>query len=297
VYRSYRLRDDPHWRPVALVDTDATALSAASAFTGLGEAFCFAGLQDALATVEADAVVVITPSGLPLTEESPVDHPHHNSIWIGQDDLDGHNFWLVEPGCGHIAGEVSHAVEGQTAVFREHSTWIAPHGEKVLVEDRVTRITPAPPGQPCHVLDIDSRRITAGPLPVRFGQTKEADLGIRLLQQLDGEDGGTIEDAAGRRGETETFDQVADWVDYSGIMAGHRVGLCILPHPSNPPQAWFTREYGIVVWNHVRRAPAVLVPGVELRLRFRLLAHDGSPHEAGVADHHAAFCLLGSEEL
>ena len=45
---------------------------------------------------------VLTPAGFPLTEESPVDHPHHNSIWLGQDGLNGHNLWLTHPGCGRV---------------------------------------------------------------------------------------------------------------------------------------------------------------------------------------------------
>ena len=28
---------------------------------------------------------VYTPSGVPVTSESPVDHPHHNSVWIAAD--------------------------------------------------------------------------------------------------------------------------------------------------------------------------------------------------------------------
>jgi hypothetical protein len=72
-------------------------------------------------------------------------------------------------------------------------------------------------------------------------------------------------------------------------MAGKRLGLALLPHPQNPHHTWFTRDYGIVVWNHVRRNAAELVPGDELRLRFRLLAHDGNPREAEVARHYAAY--------
>jgi Methane oxygenase PmoA len=67
----------------------------------------------------------------------------------------------------------------------------------------------------------------------------------------------------------------------------------MLPHPENPPQAWFTREYGIVVWNHVRQGPAILAPGEALRLRFRLLAHDGNPREADLAGQYAAYIKEG----
>jgi hypothetical protein len=236
---------------------------------------------------------VLTPLGLPLTEESPVDHPHHNSIWLGQDELDDHNLWLTRPGCGRVAVSVEHAVVDGSAVFRESNQWLSPTGEPLLVEQRTTRITPAAAGEACHVIDLESVRRPAGSRAIRLGQTKEAGLGLRVLQQLDGEDGGTIEDSAGRQGEAATFDQDADWVDYWGTMAGHRVGLALLPHPQNPRHPWFTRDYGIVVWNHTRHRPVDLAPGDELRLRFRLLAHDGDPGTAGVAHYYTAYCAEG----
>ncbi len=233
---------------------------------------------------------VLTPRGLPLTEESPVDHPHHNSLWLGQDELNGHNLWLTRPGCGRVAvTDLQHRVDGPAAVFVERNEWRAASGEPLLIEQRTTRITPAGAGEACHAIEIESVRRPAGGQPVVLGQTKEAGLGLRVLQQLDGEDGGTIEDALGRRGEAATFDQDADWVAYWGTMAGARVGIALLPHPANPRHLWFTRDYGIVVWNHVRHGAVTLAPGDEVRLRFQILAFDGDPAEAGVAARYAAY--------
>lgn len=233
---------------------------------------------------------VLTPRGLPLTEESPVDHPHHNSLWLGQDELNGHNLWLTRPGCGRVAViALRHEVDGPTAVFVERNEWRTASGEALLTEQRTTRITPASAGEACHIIEIESVRRPAGDQPVVLGQTKEAGLGLRVLQQLDGEAGGTIEDATGRRGEAATFDQDADWVAYWGTMAGARVGIALLSHPANPRHPWFTRDYGIVVWNHVRHGAVTLAPGDELRLRFQALAFDGDPTEAGVAAHYAAY--------
>ncbi len=55
---------DDRWRSVALVDVRADNLARASDSSGLTERDCFSNLEMALATVEADAVVVITPSAL-----------------------------------------------------------------------------------------------------------------------------------------------------------------------------------------------------------------------------------------
>jgi predicted dehydrogenase len=53
---------DPRWRPVALVDVVPEHLAAARAISGLPGAACFAAVEDALAAVEADALVVCTPT-------------------------------------------------------------------------------------------------------------------------------------------------------------------------------------------------------------------------------------------
>ena len=52
-------RDD--YQPVGLVDVRPDKLAEARELTGLGEAACFHAPEDALAAVDADAVVVITP--------------------------------------------------------------------------------------------------------------------------------------------------------------------------------------------------------------------------------------------
>src|SRR5207244_10962202 len=95
---------------------------------------------------------VLTPAGFPLTEESPVDHPHHNSIWLGQDGLNGHNLWLTHPGCGRVkVVALEQLVIGDAVVFRETNQWLSPRGKANLAEARTTRVAPAAAGRGCHV--------------------------------------------------------------------------------------------------------------------------------------------------
>jgi predicted dehydrogenase len=53
---------DPHFQSAALVDLSPASLDAARAITGLPESACFSSLEDALASIEADAVVICTPT-------------------------------------------------------------------------------------------------------------------------------------------------------------------------------------------------------------------------------------------
>lgn len=58
------LQHDRRWQPVALVDAEHIALETAADLAGLGREHCFSTLDAALDAVDADAVIVITPSGL-----------------------------------------------------------------------------------------------------------------------------------------------------------------------------------------------------------------------------------------
>ena len=59
-----RFQESDDFEAVALVDVSADNLAVARETTGLGPDACFDSLSAALQTVEADAVVVITPPDL-----------------------------------------------------------------------------------------------------------------------------------------------------------------------------------------------------------------------------------------
>src|SRR5918911_3385512 len=50
-----------YWRPVALVDVVPDYLAAARELTGLPASACFTRVEDAIAAVEADAVMIASP--------------------------------------------------------------------------------------------------------------------------------------------------------------------------------------------------------------------------------------------
>jgi len=233
---------------------------------------------------------VLTPSGLPVTEECPADHPHHQSVWLAQDEVNGHNFWINGPAGGRIIGpepasRVEETPDGPAAVFRQELTWQAADGTPVLTERRVTAIVPTPTAT---IVDVVSERRPAGG-PVEFGSTKEAGFGFRVLDMLDEGDGGTLVNDRGGRGEAGTFDQEADWVDYWGHLGDRAAGIALFPHPQNPRHPWFTRAYGIVLANHHRFGGETLQPGQRLGLQWRVVAHDGSTEAADVPGLHARY--------
>ena len=84
--------------------------------------------------------------------------------------------------------------------------------------------------------------------------------------------------------------QPADWVDYSGVVAGRRVGITLMHHPSNPPSPYFVRNYGTVVRSFAINGPFVLKDGEALQQRFRTLVHSDGPDDVDIAGYHSDFC-------
>jgi hypothetical protein len=165
-----------------------------------------------------------------VTDEAPVDHPYHQSVRLSQHDVDGHTFWIDGPTAGRIGGPPPRATvetlpEGPAAVFRHRLTWAAPDGTPLLEERRTTAITPAARATLVDVLS--ERRPARG--PVRFGATKDAGFGIRVLDALNEDSGGTLTNARGQVGEAQTFDRDAAWIDYWGRPEGTPPGS-----PSSP---------------------------------------------------------------
>jgi len=106
---------------------------------------------------------------------------------------------------------------------------------------------------------------------------------------MDAEDGGMIINSNGQIGEEQTMRQVADWVDYSGMVAGQKVGITLMKHPSNPPSAFFTRSYGTCLCNFTLLNSYELPEGESVKQRFRILIHEGGHEDIDIAGYFNQF--------
>ena len=134
---------------------------------------------------------------------------------------------------------------GQDGVtFRQEVGWRDGNGDLCMQDSRVIVIGE----RSDHTMVDVTVTVRAGDDPIRMGKTKEAGLAVRVADQIDVLDGGRITNANGQVNEEETFDQVSDWVDYSGpVSRTQTAGIAIFPHPGSEGIPWFTRDYGPVV--------------------------------------------------
>jgi hypothetical protein len=230
-----------------------------------------------------------TPAGHVVSREAPADHPWHHGLWFTIKFVDGDNFWEEYGDFGLLVhrGEptVDQHPDGRVSVAGTLD-WVRPHGTAVaVVEER--RWEHVPIDDRSYAIDLDTRLVADH--DVTYDRTEFTTWGgyggltmrgpadwvdTRLL--LD--DGSEHERLLGVPGR---------WMDLSSPLAG----VALLDHPDNPrhPTPFYasTRAdtYGDEGWSNFANAaflwdaPLAVAAGEELRIRHRVIVHDG-PMEA-----------------
>jgi hypothetical protein len=254
---------------------------------------------------------VVGPTGVEMTRDFPMkdvpgekhDHPHQRSIWLTHGDVNGVDFWSENPGHGSIAHrEYLRLEEGdQQAVVAARNDWLDAGGKKVC-ED-VRKLTFAA-GQGWRSIDFEIT-LTASEGLVKFGDTKEGSMGIRIptVMDVNSQKGGHIVNSEGQT-DKEAWGKPASWVDYYGIIDEKPVGIAFMNHPSSfrYPTRWHVRDYGLFAANPFGLSDFIgkkdvdgsytLEKGDSLLLRYRMLFHEGDAKAAKVAE---AFERYGSK--
>lgn len=257
---------------------------------------------------------VFTPAGVGVTDESPIDHPHHQSVSIGTDHVNcrlplpepyahraekaTYNFWSNETYSGRAPGRIvgvdvesqelaaDHLRLVQTLEWRSPAQWGSPDGVVVVLETRTIDVYP---GEMSNVIDVRSQ-LRPTQWDTRIGPAMHAYFTVRMADGLRVADGGTLIDSEGRNGAARIRGRRAGWVDCSGMAAhGRNAGVAVLPYPStgNPP--WHLNDWGTVYLNPFLLEGRDLPRGGELDMAVRLIVHDGDAEEAGVANMFDTF--------
>lgn len=240
---------------------------------------------------------LLTPGGVSVTAESPIDHPHHNSITIGADHFDclfvydrsrvergTYNFYVNDTFQGRApCSIVSTAVDSiemaedrlridQRLEWRGPVEWGAPN-RRVLA--RETRTIDIQPGKTVNIVRIDSR-LEPADWDILIGPTRHAYFTVRMADGLRVIDGGTIVDADGRRDVQGINGNTASWVDLYGMGPhGREAGAAIIPHPSSLQTAWYVHDWGSVAVNPFLHEQGSLRHGGSMDVGVTIVAHDG----------------------
>ena len=241
---------------------------------------------------------LFTPSGVSVTAESPIDHPHHNSVTVGADHFDclfvydGHrtergtyNFYVNETFQGRATGRIasvsvdSEEVCDGTLRIVQHLEWQgpiewgAPDRRVLATETRTIDIRTA---DEANILDIRSR-LEPTEWDIIIGPTRHAYFTVRMADGLRVVDGGRIADADGRSAIQDINANSAAWVDMSATGPhGREVGVTVVAHPSPLPTGWYAHEWGTAAVNPFLHQEQSIRRSEALELGVTVAAHDGS---------------------
>ncbi|MYB48457.1 MAG: hypothetical protein F4X72_04175 [Dehalococcoidia bacterium] len=240
---------------------------------------------------------LFTPSGVSVTAESPIDHPHHNSVTIGADHFDclfvydGHrtergtyNFYVNETFQGRATGRIasvsidSEEVSDNTLQIVQHLEWQGPvewgaPERRVLAKE--TRTIDIGTTKSSNILDIRSQ-LEPTEWDIVIGPTRHAYFTVRMADGLRVVDGGKIVDADGRGAVQDINANAAAWVDMSATGPhGREVGVTVVAHASPVPTGWYAHEWGSVAINPFLHQEQSIKRGEALELDVTVAAHDG----------------------
>jgi hypothetical protein len=236
------------------------------------------------------------------------DEPHQRAMYFGHGDINGYDFWgeaAFPHWSRHSASTFGRTVfrkldemrgAPESGTLRAEFDLMTPKGDTIATEiqsyifkgDAQSRI-----------IDCEFT-ILADHGPVKIGDTKEGTFAIRVVKALDSPPGRMV-NSEGAVGEKAIWGKKADWVDFSGNVAGEDVGIAMFDHPKNLryPAYWHARGYGLLAANpfglreftHDRHQDGsyTIAAGGSLTLRYRVLIHQGNLQQARIADAYRQY--------
>jgi len=252
---------------------------------------------------------IVGPTGKEMTRAYPMkkiegeknDHVHQRSFWFTHGDVNGVSFW-EEVNPKHAPGEQVHkefakAEGGERATIVSRNDWMG-EDKKVLEDERTIVIYDQ---GDARIIDF-SIVLKATDGDVKFGETKEGSFGVRIPTSMDvnSKQGGRIVNSEGDT-DTSAWGKKAAWVDYHGPVEGEHLGIAILNHPSSfrHPTRWHVRDYGLFAANpwgtkdftggKETGGEHVLPKGESLKLRYRVILHQGDEKQANIAEAYEKF--------
>jgi hypothetical protein len=240
-----------------------------------------------------------TLDGVGLTANAPADHPWHHSLWFAWKYINGVNYWetaktdheKIDP----LNQKQAVDKKGNTVIkstrFRcgddfsarvEMTIEYVPAGmPAVLRESRVLAFS-APRADGSYIIDWDSTfsvgesEITLDRTPPNGATGGYAGLSLRFPK---GTKDWKFLSSNGTRSAAQGNGKPACWTDFHGpTKNGLFAGITVFDHPANPrhPTPWYLNE-GHPYFSPalIYHEPMTLKPGATMRLRYRVLVHEG----------------------
>lgn len=181
-----------------------------------------------------------------VTAESAQPWPHHRSVFLGADRVNGGNYWQCNSTDGQILSQGVEllAAEKSRVEWADRCLWKKPDTEPVIEDTRR------------YVLDwrsddyyvLDAFFTFKMLCDVEIQKTNHGFFGVRVEQDLCPYGGGHLVSSEGAQGEEATFGKPARWMAFWGARRFNPAiteGVAVFCPPKPFEQCpWFTRDYG-----------------------------------------------------
>lgn len=229
-----------------------------------------------------------TPSGVAILRDAPHDHLHHHALMYAV-NVDGVEFWGETEASGKQVSRELDVGQGECparneVVIIEHLDWLAPDGEKLLLQEkRVLRVAGGGGErekqslEPTLVTWATELSVPSGKESVELSGRSYFGLGARFVESMDV--GGRFFNADGAAGVAGTNNVRSRWCAYAAAVNGHPVTVATFDDPGNPrhPATWFTMDKGFAYLSatpDLHHGALTVVQGQPARFRYGVAAWD-----------------------
>ncbi|MDO4587609.1 MAG: PmoA family protein [Planctomycetia bacterium] len=186
-------------------------------------------------------------SRVSVTTESAQPWPHHRSVFMGVDKVNGGNYWQEGNDRGQILSQNVKVLDAQQnrVEFTDSCLWKKPAEDPIIADER--RYVLDWRSDNYYVLDsyFSIKMLT----DITIQKTNHGFFGVRVDQDLCPLGGGNLVSSEGTSGEKETFGKPAKWMAFYGKRRFNpqiTEGVAVFSPPEKPFKdcPWFTRDYG-----------------------------------------------------
>jgi hypothetical protein len=230
------------------------------------------------------------------------DHLHHRGLWFSCDEVNGVSFWTNElsytrKDMGRIVVRDAKWKDGERlGTLTATMEWRGPDARVMIIENRDMTFS-----SESNMRILDFHISLTAQEEITFGDTHEGFFAMRLADNFKEIKGGTSVDADGRVNMENIWGKRSNWVDYTGVLDGEKLGVAIFDHPENPrhPTHWHARDYGLVAANPFgaqkafdtdeKETPFKVSKGQKVVFRYRVIVHPGDARPGDIADLYGQY--------
>lgn len=235
---------------------------------------------------------VHTPEGRAITDDYPVDHPHHHGIWWAwtKTEYDGRapDFWNMGDGTGRVDFDSLDAawsglVHGGLRATTRFTDVTGGRSEVVLKDQWDVRVYAPSATANVLVFDVLSTQTLTGNKPLVLPEYRYGGLGVRGHIQWNGKGDKTIFLTSEGKTRADGNGTTARWTHMGGLVDGRPAGIAILDHPSNfraPQPTRLNPDNPFFNYSPSVAGDWKIEPGKPYVSRYRFVTYEGQPDRA-----------------